>query len=342
MKRKLIPLTVLVLALASCSSTSSQSASPSSEATGEAITCPGGSAVSTASKPYNIALVTGDNHDPFYVTLNHGAQAMAKRLGVTVNWQGPQVFEAQQQIPILDAVLASKPDFLAVAPTDVQALIGPMKQFKDAGIAVLAVDTDVSDASVRLGSITSDNKLGGEVAAKYLNEELGGKGKVLYIGPQPGVFTTDERLKGFEEALKNEYPGLTFLEPQFDNDDPVQAASMVSAVLQRDPDLAGIFASDTLNGQGAATAIQGAGLTGKVKIVAFDAQPDQVAAVKRGLVQALVVQKAYSMGENAVLYGVCYLEGDKAIPALTTPDYVIATKENIDDPEIMKYMYQAE
>jgi len=43
---------------------------------------------------YHIALVTGDNHDPFYVTMNQGAQAMAKKLGVTVNWQGPATFEA--------------------------------------------------------------------------------------------------------------------------------------------------------------------------------------------------------------------------------------------------------
>ena len=44
---------------------------------------------------YRIALVTGDNHDPFYVTMNDGAQAMAKKLGVKVTWQGPATFEAR-------------------------------------------------------------------------------------------------------------------------------------------------------------------------------------------------------------------------------------------------------
>ena len=102
------------------------------------------SATAKPAKLYRIALVTGDNHDPFYVTMNDGAQAEAKKLGVKVTWQGPATFEAAPQITILDAVLASKPDFLLVAPTDVQALIGPLKQFGSHKIPVMTVDTDVT------------------------------------------------------------------------------------------------------------------------------------------------------------------------------------------------------
>lgn len=319
------------------------STAPASATASDAVAaCPGGGPLPTASKPFKISLVTGDNHDPFYVTMNDGAQAMAKQLGVTVTWQGPQTFEAQLQIPILDAVLASKPDFLITAPTDVQALINPLKQFNQAGIPVITIDTDVSDTTVRLGNITSDNQLGGKFAAQFLSEALNGSGKVLYVGPQPGVFTTDQRQKGFEAALKANYPGLTYVGPQFDNDDPTQAASVISAVLQRNPDLTGIFAADTFNGAGAATAVQNAGLIGKVKIVEFDAEPDQVAALKRGLVDALIVQKAYSMGQIGITYAACYLNGDKSIPPETNPDYVIATKDNIGNPDIAKYIYRAQ
>ena len=80
---------------------------------------------------------------------------------------------------------------------------------------------------------------------------------------------------------------------------PEQAAH-VNALLARHPNLDGIFASDTAYGQGAATAVQNAGKAGKIKIVAFDAEPDEVTALDRGLIQALIVQKAYSMGQFAV------------------------------------------
>ena len=294
---------------------------------------------SAGAKHYHIALVTGDNHDPFYVTMNQGAQAEAKKLGVTVKWQGPAQFEADLQIPILDAVLASKPDFLIVAPDDVRALINPIKQFNKAKIPVMTVDTDVNNKSVRLGNITSNNFLGGEIAAQFLSKELGGKGKVLYVGEQRGVFTTDQREAGFEHALKTKYKSLTYVGPQFDNDDPTQVASVVSAVLQRNSDLKGIFASDTFNGQGAATAVQNAGDRGKVSIVAFDAEPDQVTALKRGAIKALIVQKAYDMGVTAVEYAVKHLNTGFKIPAETHPTYVIATKANVNSPAVAKYIY---
>jgi ribose transport system substrate-binding protein len=291
-----------------------------------------------AHKHYKIALVTGDNHDPFYVTMNQGAQFEARKLGVSVKWQGPAQFEAQLQIPILDAVLASRPDFLLVAPDDVRALINPLRKFNKKKVPVVTVDTDVSNHSVRLGNITSDNRLGGKIAASFLARALHGNGKVLFVGPQPGVFTTDQRKIGFEKALKS-HPGLKYVGPQFDNDDPNQVASVVSAVLQRNPDLKGIFASDTFNGAGSATAVSNAGKRGKVTIIAFDAEPDQVAAVKRGLIQALIVQKAYAMGVLAVKYAVQHLDSGFKIPALTHPTYVIATKANINSPSVTKYLY---
>jgi len=294
-----------------------------------------GTAARTAS--YRIALVTGDNHDPFYVTMNDGAQAMAKKLGVKVTWQGPATFEAAPQITILDAVLASKPSFLVVAPTDVNALINPIKQFNKAKIPVMTVDTDVNAKSVRLGNITSNNRLGGTLAAQFLAKA--GSKTVAYIGEQRGVFTTDERWRGFEAAIKKA-KGVKYVGPQFGADDPNTATSIVNALLVRYPKLDGIFASDTAYGAGAATAVQNAHKAGKIKVVAFDAEPDEVTALKRGLIQALIVQKAYSMGQLAVKYAYNYLTKGTRPPAKTTPSYVIATKKNINSPAIKNYIYR--
>lgn len=285
---------------------------------------------------YHIALVTGDNHDPFYVTMNDGAQAMAKQLGVKVTWQGPATFEAAPQITVLDAVLASKPNFLVVAPTDVTALINPIKQFNKAKIPVMTVDTDVNAKSVRLGNITSNNRLGGTLAAQYLVKS--GSKTVAYVGEQRGVFTTDERWHGFENGIKKA-AGIKYVGAQFGADDPNTATSIVNALLARYPKLDGIFASDTAYGQGAATAVQNAGKVGKVKVVAFDAEPDEVTALNRGLIQALIVQKAYSMGQLAVKYAYNYLTKGTKPPAETNPTYVIATKANINSPAIKKYIY---
>jgi ribose transport system substrate-binding protein len=298
-----------------------------------------GSSTSKESKKYRIVMVTGDNHDPFFITMLAGAKMEAKKLGVDFSWQGPANYQAQEQIPVLDAVFASKPDFLIAVPTDVNALVAPLKKFTQAGIPVLNVDGDVRDKSVRLGLIASNNYLGGQIAVRQLAKLLPAGSKVAYVGEQRGVYATDERERGFKAELKK--TKLVFVGSQYGLDDPNTAASLTSALFTRYPDLKGVFASDTAYGQGAATAVKNAGKSGQVKIIAFDAEPGEVQALKRGLISMLIVQKCYDEGIKAVQLATAYLKDGTKPPKLWTPGYVLATKDNIDSPSVTKFLYRA-
>jgi ribose transport system substrate-binding protein len=298
----------------------------------------GGSGAATGGgENYKVTLITGDNHDPFMVTMVDGCKAAAEKLGVEFDWQAPAEWDVQQQIPVMDAVLASSPDAVLVQPTDVTALIEPIRQFDEAGIKVITVDTDVEDTSVRLANITSDNKLGGQLAAEFLDKQLPAGAKVLLMGPVPGIYTTDLRKEGFEEAIAK--TDLDYVDYQSNNDDPVQVAQQVAAVLQKHPDLAGIFAMDTFNGEGSGTAVQEAGLGDQVTIISFDAGPAEVEKLKAGVMDALIVQKAYDMGSMGIEFAVDALNGESLEPQTYT-DYVIATQENIDTPEVQQYIYK--
>jgi len=104
---------VIPLALAACSSSSSSSSStPStSAATGSAAAgSASASSPAAAGKAYNLELVVGTKSDDFYVTMECGAQAEAKALGVHLTVTGPADFSASEQAPILNAVAASKPE----------------------------------------------------------------------------------------------------------------------------------------------------------------------------------------------------------------------------------------
>lgn len=320
-------LAVLALAASACSSNSSAGSSSSAAVSSD-----------QAKQAYQMTLITGDNHDPFFVSMNAGAQAEAKRLGVNVDWQGPAQYQANLQIPIVSAVLASKPDFVFISPVDAQALGAPIGELSKAGIPVMTLDSDVNDTSVRLGNVTSDNALGGKQAADALAKLIGGKGEVAVLNEQPGVTTTDLRQKGFEDQIAT-YPDITYVGVGRDNDDATVAATTASALLTRYPNLKGFFATDTANGAGAATAVQQSGRD--VSVVAFDAEPEEVTGLKTGTLDTLIVQKAYDFGVKAVQDAVKYLDGDKsAIAPSTLMDYVIATKDNVDSPDVKKYLYQ--
>ena len=122
-----------------------------------------------------MTLIAGVKGDEFYITMNCGAQEKAKELGVQLDFQGPQEFDAAQQTPIVNAVAAKKPDAVLIAPTDTKALYAPIKQLADAGTKIVLVDTTLEQPDMAVSQIASDNEAGGETAAKALADLIGGK-----------------------------------------------------------------------------------------------------------------------------------------------------------------------
>jgi ribose transport system substrate-binding protein len=92
----------------------------------------------------NITFIQGVKGDGFYITMNCGVKAAAKKAGAKVKTVGPEKFDATLQKPILDAVIASKPDAILIAPNDVKAMQKPLEKAKKAGIEVVLVDTTVN------------------------------------------------------------------------------------------------------------------------------------------------------------------------------------------------------
>jgi ribose transport system substrate-binding protein len=312
----------LALAVAACgSSNSSSSGSSSSSSAG-------------AKKAYKMTLIAGVKGDEFYITMNCGAQAKAKELGVTLNFQGPDKFDPSLQTPIVNAVAANKPDAVLVAPTDTKAMFPPIKQLADAGSKVVLVDTTLAQADMAVSQIASDNEGGGKAAAATLAKLIGGKGKVFVVNVQPGISTTDLRAKGFAEGAKA--AGLTYVGQQYDNDDAAKAAAVTKAELAKDPDLKGIFATNLFSAEGAASALREAGKLGKVKIVSFDAGPKQVEDLKQGIVQALIAQKPAEIGADGVQQAYNALTGKPTQKKIGTGS-VSVTKANLDQNQAALY-----
>jgi ABC-type sugar transport system substrate-binding protein len=315
------------MGLAACSSGSSST--PNSGTSGTS---------SAAGK--SLELVVGTKSDDFYVTMECGAEAEAKALGVNLTVTGPADFSAPEQAPILNAVAVSKPDALIVAPTDSSALNPELSRIAGEGVKVVFVDTTTTDPSVAVSHITSDNIAGGALAADNLAQEIGGKGTVAVIDVNPGISTTDERIQGFDQEIKAKYPGITVLATQYDNDSTSTATSEVEGDITAHPNLAGVFATNVLSAEGAATGVQHAGRSGKVKVATFDADPQQMQALKSDVIQLAIAQSPYLEGEDGVQQAVNALTGKPVTANIGTP-LVAITQQNMNNPSTQKYVYES-
>jgi ribose transport system substrate-binding protein len=292
----------------------------------------GGGGSSGGKKSYKMTLIAGVKGDEFYITMNCGAQAKAKELGVKLDFQGPDNFAAAEQTPIVNAVAAKKPDAVLIAPTDTKALYAPIKQMADAGTKIVLVDTTLDQPDMAVSQISSDNEAGGKTAADALAKLIGGKGKVYVINVQPGVSTTDAREKGFVAGAKA--AGLDYVGRDYSNNKPEIAAAKVKAALQKHPDLKGIFGTNLFSAEGADTGVRESGA--KVKIVGFDAGPKQVKDLEAGTVQALIAQKPADIGAQGVEQAFNALEGKPTTKKIGT-ESVSITKDNLSESQDALY-----
>lgn len=298
-------------------------------------------------KKFTIALVPGLTTDAFYITMRKGAEAAAKAVGADLVFQGAPDFNPVTQTPVLNAVIARKPDAILIAPTDKVQLVQPLKAAAAAGIPVITVDTFIGSGDYQTGAgeadfpltyVASDNVLGGKMAARALAAAIGDKGKVYVSNVKPGISTTDQREEGFKDEMKA-HSGITVLQTQFNDDDANKAASQLQSVYARNSDLAGVFGANLFSALGAANGVQQAGQGGKIKVIAFDAPTTIVGNIKSGLIDAAIAQHPAEIGYFGVMSAYAHLTG-QSIPTKIGTGFTVMNKANIDQPEVARFVYQ--
>ena len=328
---------LIALGASACSSSSSTGGSGASGASSSGSSS--SAAAGNAGKKYNLELIVGTKNDNFYVTMECGAQAEAKRLGMGITVNGPADFTVSEQKPLIDDAISTKPDGLLVAPTDTSALDPDLQQVQSNGTKVVFVDTSSSNTSLGVSRITSDNAEGGKMAADSLGAAIGGKGTVAVVTVKRGTSTTDARVQGFQQEMAAKYPNVKLLPVHYDDQDSsTVAASDIGGDISAHPDLGGVFAANVITAEGAATAVKSAGKSGKIKVAAFDAEPAEINAVQAGTIQMLVAQNPTAEGQDGVDQAVNSLEGKSVQASITSPLKVI-TKDNVSSPDVKPFIY---
>ncbi len=289
------------------------------------------SAAHAQNKPYKITYIQGVTGNPFYMSVTCGAAEAAKRLGVSFDAQGPAQYTPALQMRVLNAVIAGQPDGIMFTADDPVALTATLIEAKSRGIKILSMD-------VAVANIQSDNFAGGRQAGQTLAGLIGDKGKVMALMNSPAANVAQQRLFGFQEEIAK-HPDITFLGVQYSNNQTAKAASIITSTIAANPDLVGVFTITTNNTEGAATGVREAQREGHIKIVGYDTSDPIVEAIRKGVVSADIVQYPYRVGQLGLEMMVDALQGKPVQRQVNTP-FVVATPQNIDTPEVQKFIYR--
>jgi ribose transport system substrate-binding protein len=281
-----------------------------------------------------MARVSGD---PFYKTVECGALDQARKLGVSVRVEGMANYEVSEQARVLDRIIARRPDVIMTAPVDPKGVIPVFKRVKRAGIKMVTFDTTLSARSLVDTQVVTNNLEQGRLAADGLARAIGLIGKVLVVSDRPGVTTTGQEQRGFEEQIRN-YPNIAYLGARYHKNDQDRGVSIVRSALAAHPDLAGVFATNTFGSEAAATAVRQANKIGRIKIVAYDTTREILQGVRTGVFAAAIAYQARREGALSVAAAVKLHKG-QAVASQYTVGNSLLTSENVNDPASARYAY---
>ncbi len=294
------------------------------------------------SKTLNMTVVDGLVGIPFFDTINCGAKAAGKAFNVDVNTVGPPEFDVPVQVSMINAAAETHPAGMVIAPDDPTALIATVKSLRSRGILVATVDLSLSKPA-EIANFRPNSLVLGAEAALEMGRALGGSGVVFPMGVDPSVVANQERADGFIKELKAKYPKIKILPEVYPGTDQATAARDAAATLEANPDITGIFTTDGIDATAASSALRAAHDT-KVKVVAWDADPDEVQAVKSGAYYAIVAQPPYMEGYQAVKLLAQIARGQVKLSSVKYENYlpgVVVTKANVNSASVRPFLYVA-
>jgi len=262
--------------------------------------------------------------NPFFVAIQQGAQAEAKKIGAQViladanhdiGTQSNQVDDFIQKH--VDLILLNAVDSAGIAPAVQRAV--------KAGIPVIALDVGAQGGVIT--TVESNNVQAGQLACQYIADRLKGQGDIA-IADGPPVTSVQVRIKGCQSVLAKN-PGLKVVARQVGNGDKDTGLQIGTNILTANPHLDAIFAINDPEGLGVMLAGQQA-KRNNFFISAVDGSPDAVTALKtKGIFAATAAQSPFTMAETAVQIGEKVAAGQKVSSTLISIPVKLITQDNV-------------
>lgn len=183
---------------------------------------------------------------------------------------------------------------------------------------------------------SADDVANGKATAEALFESMGGKGKVFVVEGMLGNSASNNRVEGFNAALK-EYPDIEVAHQDTGNWATNEALTLVETWLNDTPDVGGVWCANDNMATGVLQALDAKGLKGKVGVTGIDANPDIVEGVGDGSVIATVSSNGYLQGGYTL--AVCYAAWAGLIDTEEMPEEyrnfltpaILITKDTVED-----------
>jgi fructose transport system substrate-binding protein len=259
-----------------------------------------------------LGLITKTETNPFFVKMKEGADAEAGKVGADLqSFAGKKDGDNESQVAAVESLISAGAKGLMITPSDSKAIVPALDKARQAGLLVIALDTQTEPPDAADATFATDNFAAGEAIGKWAAGKFEGKdAKIAMLDLNPdGVSVDVQRDQGFLTGFGIDVGDETKIgdesDPRIVGHDVTDGAeeggrTAMENLLQKDPNLNLVYTINEPAAAGAYEALKAAGKDKDVTIVSVDGGCPGVENVKKGIIGATSQQYPLKMAEMGV------------------------------------------
>jgi ribose transport system substrate-binding protein len=271
--------------------------------------------------------------------ITDNAKAQAKELDNVTLKTAEGVTDSAAQADQIETLIAAKPDVLVILPNEGDALTPVALKAQQAGIPVVNVDREFSQAAAYRTLITGDNYGIGENAGEYFADQLKCKGNVVEIQGIAGISVTKDRSQGFKDAIQRLCKGgIKIIASQPADFLPDKGLSVMENILEAHKDIDAVYTHDDDMAEGVVAAIENSGRQDEMFLTGAGGSKAAMERIKKGGVYRATFLYNPSMSASAINLANLIAQGngmqdlaEPEVPSKITVTATTVTKDNVDD-----------
>jgi fructose transport system substrate-binding protein len=261
-----------------------------------------------------VGLITKTETNPFFVKMKEGANAKAQELGASLqSFAGKKDGDNESQVAAVENLISAGAKGLLITPNDSKAIVPSLDKARQAGLLVIALDTqteppDAADVTFATDNYKAGLLIGQWAKAKFEKDGTDAKIAMLDLNAE-GVSVDVQRDQGFMEGFGIDVGDNTRIgdedDPRIVGHDVTDGAeeggrTAMENLLQKDEGINLVYTINEPAAAGAYEALKAAGKEKDVTIVSVDGGCPGVENVKKGIIGATSQQYPLKMAEMGV------------------------------------------
>ena len=261
-----------------------------------------------------VGLVTKTDTNPFFVKMKEGAQEAAAATGAEVqSFAGKQDGDNQSQVDAIENLIGAGAKGVLLTPNDSKAIVPSVDKARQAGLLVIALDTQLEPPDAADATFATDNYKAGLLIGEWAKgkfEAEGKEAKIALLDLNPNQVSVDvQRDQGFLEGFGVDVKDNTRIGDEDDprivghdvtDGSPEGGRTAMENLLQKDDTINLVYTINEPAAAGAYEALKAAGKEKDVTIVSVDGGCPGVEDVKAGIIGATSQQYPLKMAQLGV------------------------------------------